>query len=86
MTRLWPTGDPVKVTLGAGGLPQAVWWRGEWRQVAAIANRWRVQSGWWSPAAAAARDYVKLTTTDGLLCTLYLDLQSGEWYCARLYD
>lgn len=54
--------------------------------MAQIANRWRVRAGWWLPDAEATREYVKLTTTDGVLCTLYRDLRDGAWYCARVYD
>jgi hypothetical protein len=43
-----------------------------------------VRVSWWSEEAW--REYVKLTTTDGLLCTLYQDLRDGAWYLARLYD
>jgi hypothetical protein len=65
-------------------MPQAFRWRGRWRQVTDIANRWRVRANWWSDEAW--REYVKLTTADGLLCTLYQDLRDGTWYFTRLYD
>ena len=86
MTRLWPEGDPVEVEVDGDGLPVRFCQRGAWHAVAQIANRWRVRAGWWLPDAEAAREYVKLTTTDGLLCTLYRDLRDGAWYCARVYD
>jgi hypothetical protein len=86
MTRLWPRGDPIEVLPGAGGAPQSFRWHGGWHQVAAIANRWRVQTNWWQPAEEVDRAYFKLTTADGLLCVLYTDLRDGAWYCARLYD
>ncbi len=86
MTRLWPAGDPVQVTIGPDGLPCAVRWQGTWHPVASIARRWRVRASWWTPDAEAWREYVKLTTTDGLLCTLFCDLRTGEWFCSRLYD
>jgi hypothetical protein len=84
MTRLWPEGDPVQVTLSANGLPLAFFWRGVWHSVASVALRWRVRADWWSDEAW--REYVKLTTADGLLCTLYRDLNAGTWFCSRLYD
>jgi hypothetical protein len=86
MTRLWPAGDPVQVTLAPDGTPSRFFWRGRWHSVAAIANRWRVQSSWWQPAAQAQREYLKLTTAGGLLCVLYRDLRDDAWYCARVYD
>jgi hypothetical protein len=84
MTRLWPEGNPIQVVSEADGLPRAFIWRGRRHIVAGIALRWRVRVDWW--AEDVWREYVKLTTTDGLLCTLYRDLCTGEWFCARLYD
>ncbi len=86
MTRLWRQGEPIEVELRADGLPMRFRWRGGWHGVAHVANRWRVRVNWWLPTAEATREYIKLTTTDGLLCTLYRDLRDGAWYCARVYD
>jgi hypothetical protein len=86
MTRLWPTGQPIQVVTGPDGALLRFTWDGASHEVAAIANRWRVSANWWLPTAAARREYFKLTTTDGLLLTLYRDLQDGAWYCARVYD
>lgn len=86
MTRLWPTGQPIQVVAGPDGAPLRFTWDSTPREVAAIANRWRVNASWWLPSAAARREYFKLITTDGLLLTLYRDLQDGAWYCARVYD
>jgi hypothetical protein len=84
MTRLWPEGVPVEVVGEADGAPQAFTWRGRRYTVAGIALRWRVRADWWTDEAW--REYFKLTTVEGQLCTLYRDLKSGEWFCARLYD
>lgn len=86
MTRLWPTGDPVQVVRAGDGAPARFFWHGGWHTVDMVANRWRVRSTWWLPAADAHREYFKLTTTDGLLCTLYRDLRDDAWYCMRIYD
>lgn len=86
MTRLWADGQPVAVEPGPDGLPRRFFWQSAWHDVAHIANRWRIQTGWWLPGADAARAYIKLVTTTGLLCTLYQDLRDGAWYCARVYD
>ena len=86
MTRLWPAGDPVQMTLSPTGAPQTFLWAGAWHPVAAVANRWRVRASWWAPAAAVWQEYVKLTTTDGLLCVLAHDLRDDAWRLIRLYD
>jgi len=84
MSRLWPGGDPIEVEVSLDGLPRSFCWRGVRREVAGVANRWRVRTGWW--VEEAWREYFKLTTCDGLLCTIYHDLNAGAWFCARLYD
>jgi len=86
MTRLWPAGDPIQVETGADGQPQSFLWRGVWHPVERVAARWRVRTGWWAAGGEAWREYVRLTTVDGLLCALYRDLHTGAWFCARLYD
>jgi hypothetical protein len=86
VTRLWPEGEPVQVAAEPAGTPQAFLWRGAWHPVTAIANRWRVRASWWTLDGEAWREYIKLTTTDGLLCILAHDLQSDEWRLVRLYD
>jgi protein ImuB len=86
MTRLWPEGEPVQVETGPDGAPQAFLWRGARHPVAAVANRWRVRTGWWIREGEAWREYLKLTTADGLLCILAHDLRDSTWRLVRLYD
>jgi hypothetical protein len=86
VTRLWPEGEPVQVAAGPAGTPQAFLWRGGWHPVAAVANRWRVRVSWWILEGEAWQEYIKLTTTDGLLCILAHDLRSDAWRLVRLYD
>jgi len=43
-----------------------------------------VRATWWS--VEAWREFYKVTTTDRILCVIYLDLQSGAWFLERLYD
>ena len=84
MSRLWTDGDPIEVEVGPDGLPSFFHWREARHPVTGIANRWRVRTGWW--IEEAWREYFKLTTADGFLCTIYHDLTTGNWFCARLYD
>jgi hypothetical protein len=84
MSRLFAAGEPIEVVLDAAGLPQRFGWRGEWHPIDAIANRWRVRATWWS--VEAWREFYKVTTTDRILCVIYLDLQSEAWFLERLYD
>lgn len=84
MTYLWLEGVEVQVTADAEGIPLRFIFRGQTHRVAAIANRWRVDEGWW--AQRIWREYFKLTTTSGLLVTLFHNLLADTWFLQRLYD
>lgn len=83
MTRLWVGGTAIRVVQQAG-LPARFIWDGRSHPVQALANRWRVDVGWWR--LRLWRDYYKLVTTTGLLVVIYHDLMTDSWYLQRLYD
>lgn len=84
MTQFWQQGLPIKVLHDRQYVPQRIIWRGETHVVDHIAQRWRVDEGWWH--WRIWRDYWKLTTRSGLLFVIYHDLLRGDWYLQRLYD
>jgi hypothetical protein len=86
MTRLFADPQPIEVTVDPAGVPLAFRFGDGWRQVTHVANRWRVTSSWWNREAAAAREYVKLVTADGLLCAIYRDMTMADCYLERIYD
>ena len=86
MTRLWPDGEAVSVQLNAGGWPDRFTWQGRTHAVRQVRQRWQVDSDWWSEAGRVWREYLALTTADGLLCVLYFDLAQANWYLAAVYD
>jgi hypothetical protein len=91
VTRLWPEGEPVEVW-GGEETPANFAWHGMHHRIDRTYNRWRIHTHWWLPTPAEGnggtiqREYVKVTTSTGLLCLLYHDLSSDNWYLARVYD
>lgn len=87
MSWFWPDGYPVLVDTDAAGIPDVLVWGGRLRVVIEVANRWRVEDGWWRADAGGhiRRDYYKLVTYDGMLCIVYQDLVTGDWHLQRLY-
>ena len=85
MTRLLESPEHVRVELAAG-LPTRVLTEGGRRAVLRICARWRVETDWWR--SAVSREYwkVELGGAEELLCDLYLDRLTGEWWLSRLYD
>jgi hypothetical protein len=85
VTRLWPDGEPVEVW-GEAGMLTDFTWQGEAHRVLQVCNRWWIHTCWWEPGEAVWREYLKVATDTGLLCLLYRNLLSGDWFLARLYD
>lgn len=85
MTRLWPEGEAV-TPWGGEEMPAGFVWQGASHPIKQVCNRWRIHTRWWDPEHAIWRGYVKVITDTGLLCLLYRDLISSEWFLARVYD
>ena len=94
MTRLWPQGQRIQVH----GLetsprreddetsPAGFDYQGQSHRIVDICNRWRIHTRWWELDRCVWREYLKATTDTGLLCLIYHELSSDEWYMARIYD
>jgi len=71
----------------AGGLPDAVWWRGRRLAFASIDGPERLSGDWWR-ADAFARDYWRATVTGEGELLLYCEAVEGirHWYLQGWYD
>ena len=83
---LWRDGEPINVDATPEGKPLRVTWRGRTWRVQHIHNRWRVSEEWWRAEPAAWREYIKLSTQEGLACLVARDLATNAWWLIRLYD
>jgi hypothetical protein len=45
-----------------------------------------VNVDWWRAEGRIWRAYLAVTTTDGLLCVIYQDLEKQTWFLAKVYD
>jgi hypothetical protein len=86
MSRLWPEGESIHVTLGDSGWPAQLTWQGQAHRVQQIRQRWQVDGDWWSEDGHVWREYIALTTMDGLLCVVYFDLLEQRWHLSKVYD
>lgn len=50
--------------------------------VAQVAERWRIDEGWWGPNPLS-RLYYRLVLADGRLVTVYRDLGDETWWAQR---
>ena len=85
MTRLWPEGEQVEMW-SKGETPFGFVWQGTPHRILEVCNRWRVHTYWWEPDEIVWREYMKVSTATGLLCLIYRDMLSDNWFLARIYD
>ena len=86
MTRLWPQGEPIHLTLDATQRPLRFTWRGQSHAIRAIHQDWQVDTDWWSEDGRIYRHYFAVTTASGLLCVVYYDFSEENWRLAKVYD
>ena len=82
MTRLLSPPAVVEVTLSADGMPCFI--TGELSGSIDPIARWKVETEWWNQPVI--REYWKALLNNTLLCELYHDLSSDEWFVERVYD
>jgi len=70
--------QPIAVEASLQGDPQAVVWRGTYRRVQAIRERWRIDDEWWRDEIA--RRYFVVELEGGRRITVFHDLVRDTWY------
>ena len=86
MTRFWPEGDPIDMVLDGQGSPLRFTWQGRSHRLQQVQQRWQIDTDWWSEEGRIWRDYLAVTTADGLLCVIYYDFLQEGWYVGKVYD
>jgi len=83
MSRLLSTPRPLRVATDDYGKPVALLWRGR-RDPVTVGNHWRLEGDWWRQRIA--REYYRLLTKSGIVCTVYRDGGDGGWYLEKMLD
>ncbi|MGH7642714.1 MAG: DUF6504 family protein [Candidatus Dormibacteria bacterium] len=76
----------IKVRVGGSPeRPRAVDCGSGWVAVAAVAERWRIEVGWWrlAPERPVRRDYWRVLLQDGNCLDLRRDPAAGDWSLER---
>ena len=68
--------------MGADGTPSFI--SGAFSGVIDPIARWKVETSWWKKPVV--REYWKALLNSNLLCELYHDIDSDEWFLERVYD
>ena len=64
--------------------PIAFLYKGGKEGVEEICEQWRASQEWWK--RATSREYFRVRTVRGIVCEMYRDLLTGDWYLQRIYD
>jgi hypothetical protein len=90
--------QPVVVTVSERGEPASFTWHGQRYHVAQVLARWHLRDRWWeassvtiadartAPAGASNRYYYRVGCHEGMLCELYLDIETDAWILDRVLD
>lgn len=84
MSPFWTDGQKIDITV-AEEQPRAFLWRGREHRILEPAAHWRIHTAWWRETEIW-RDYWEAPTDTGLLCVLYQDLGTGEWFLERVRE
>lgn len=82
MTRVLTPPAAIDVELGSGGAPVSV--AGAFSGTVDPIARWKVEMSWWN--RPVVREYWKAVLNNNLLCELYRDASTNEWFVERVYD
>jgi hypothetical protein len=82
VTRLLSPPTAVDVTRGPGGEPTFI--TGAYSGSIDPIARWKVETSWWT--RPVVREYWKALLNNNLLCELYRDVSTNEWFLERIYD
>ena len=82
MTRLLTPPTAIDVTLDHGRAPIAI--AGAFNGSIEPIARWKVEGAWWD--RAVSREYWKVVLNSAVLCELYHDLGTKEWFVEKIYD
>jgi hypothetical protein len=82
VTRLIVPPTAVDVTLDHGRAPIAI--SGAFNGSIEPIARWKVETSWWD--RPVVREYWRAVLNNTVLCELYRDVTSNEWFVERVYD
>ena len=82
MTKLLSPPATVEVALNPDGTPSFI--TGAFSGPVDPIARWKVETEWWDQPIV--REYWKALLNNEVLCELYHDLGSDEWFVERVYD
>ncbi len=87
MSRLFDPALAVEMDIDSWGRPTRFTLLGRQHKLVRALQHWQVDTDWWHADGGVHREYWAVTTSGGLLCVVYKELEGqGGWFLAKMYD
>jgi hypothetical protein len=84
--RQYPAGESIRARADRAGHPIAFVFQGYPHRVESVEEAREPRLDWWSPAGEIHRTYYLVSTDRGMICEIYRDMLTGDWFLARVFD
>jgi len=84
--RQYPAGESIRARADHAGRPIAFVFQGHPHRVESVEEAREPRLDWWSPTGEIHRTYYLVSTDRGMICEIYRDMLTGDWFLARVFD
>jgi hypothetical protein len=84
--RQYPAGESIRVQADRTGRPLAFVCQGHPHRIESVEEAREPRLDWWSPGGEIHRTYYLVSTDRGMICEIYRDMTTDDWFLARVYD
>ena len=84
MAKVMEKPEEIKVSINVKGVPLNLSRNGKRERINGIYDKWRVAGQWLGTETENL--YFRVKTSKGLVCDIYHDMTSNQWYLVRIYD
>ncbi len=84
MARVLEKPEELKVRVNVQGVPLTLARDGERQRVTKVYEHWQTVEEWWGKEIT--KHYFRVKTNKGVVCDIYRDMPTGDWYLSRIHD
>lgn len=78
--------ERIQIQTDGAGRPVGFRRQGKKHLFLQVVQHWEIDTDWWTEEGRVWRDNYAAVTMDGLLCVVYQDLVTQEWFLQKYYD
>jgi hypothetical protein len=76
--------EELRVTVNVRGIPLSLARNGDRQRITRVYEEWQKDEEWWGKEMSC--HYFRVKTSKGMVCDIYRDMPSGNWYLSRIHD